>query len=45
MIYLGNIYMNCLALNFAKNNYNISDDTILNIIKNIYYNISNINTK
>lgn len=42
---IDNIRIICLALNFAKNNYNISDDTILNIIKNIYYNISNINTK
>lgn len=31
----------CLALNLAKNEYVISNDTILDIIKNIYSNISN----
>jgi hypothetical protein len=38
---IDNTQIICLALNFAKNEYVISNDTILDIIKNIYSNISN----
>jgi hypothetical protein len=38
---IDNTQIICLALNLAKNEYVISNDTILNIIKNIYSNISN----
>ncbi len=38
---IDNTQIICLALNLAKNEYVISNDTILDIIKNIYSNISN----
>jgi hypothetical protein len=38
---IDNTQIICLALNYAKNEYVISNDTILDIIKNIYSNISN----
>ena len=38
---IDNTQIICLALNFAKNDYIISNDTILDIIKNLYLNISN----
>jgi hypothetical protein len=36
---IDNTQIICLALNLAKNEYSISNDNILNIIKNIYSNI------
>ena len=41
VINIDNTQIICLALNLAKNEYVISNDTILDIIKNIYSNISN----
>jgi len=38
---IDNTQIICLALNLAKNEYIISNETILDIIKNIYSNISN----
>jgi|TARA_B110000858_G_C17758165_1_gene453150 hypothetical protein len=37
---LDNVQVVCLAINFGKKNYNISNDTILDIIVNIYKNLS-----